>query len=312
MNQPNLDKVRVMIAEGGTLRRQIKTVLLERGFAQLTEVKSAAEVEDAVRMNMVDLLIADNDLDQQMCDVVHDVRHFKLGVNPFLVVVMVAGNDSRDATMRIINAGADDLLIKPITIGRITDRVMSLTQTRNKFIVTSDYIGPTRRTKARPEEAEAGVREIEVPNPVKDKANGVKMAEIDAAIVEATRTVNLRKLERDAYQVVWLTDKILPFYRASDADGEPDKAVIQLVNRLVAVSDEIGVRLKGTQFDYVGDLCGSLQTVASGIQASPLDPPKRELKLLPELANAVKVSLAGNPDEASVARDIASTVSGAA
>ena len=69
------------------------------------------------------LLIASDDLDPGVFDAIRDIRHFKIGRNPFLMIGLLVRGDVEGAVKRALLAGADDVMIKPVSPGKMMDRL---------------------------------------------------------------------------------------------------------------------------------------------------------------------------------------------
>ncbi len=60
-------------------------------------------------------------------------------------VILLTAKDSQDYVIRGRDAGATAYLIKPITLGRIVDRIVEAVTKPRSFVVSPHYIGPDRR-----------------------------------------------------------------------------------------------------------------------------------------------------------------------
>jgi len=239
-----------------------------------------------------------------MCDLIWQVRHHKIGDNPFVVVMTLIEAPTETEIRRIIESGSDDLILKPISTGLMIDRVMMMVNQRKNFVVTSDYIGPTRREK--PREGTADAQEIAVPNPVQVKANGgAGAAHLQEEIDLFRELINEQKMGRNAVQIAFLVGKLLPLYKGE----EPKKTnVMPHIDRLLSTSEDIARRLTGTSFDHVGELCNSMVTVVQSIRERPTKPKSQDLKLLPELATAIETAFTSEGTDTELARDISASV----
>ena len=133
-------------------------------------------VSEVVDNNAVDLIVAENELqDGKISDLTRRIRHHEAGDNPFLVVITLMEELTSEAINNVIDSGTDDLLTKPISPALLIERVESLTRERKRFVVTTDYVGPTRRRKSRPGSQE--IPEFKVPNSLQLKAAGLYDAE---------------------------------------------------------------------------------------------------------------------------------------
>src|SRR3546814_3917356 len=57
------------------------------------------------------------------CEVLHAVRHNKLGKNPFVPVILTSWRPQPDLVRRVVDSGADDFLVKPLSPGKLLQRV---------------------------------------------------------------------------------------------------------------------------------------------------------------------------------------------
>ena len=262
-----------------------------------------SEIKEALETNSIDLMIVDYNMPNgDVCELTHQIRHHELGTNPFVVVITMVNEPSRDDIMKIIDSGSDDLLLKPITAGMLRKRVEHLVGDRKNFVVTSDYIGPTRRSGHR-----AGtekIPELDVPNPLRIKAqDGGDADALQKEIDRFSEILNEQKMGRNAIQIAYLVDRLIPIYES----GDVDKTISKPLDRLHYVSEDISRRLRGTAYDHVGELCTSMVSVVKNIRKSPLSPDSKDLQLLPELAQAVKTAFTSQ-DAAALARDISESV----
>lgn len=172
MSDMKFDDVALLIADaGGGIRSEIKSILHFEGFREITETDRVPGIEGAIDEEPVDLMIIDSALPHgDVCDLTHRIRHHEIGGNPFVVVIIMSLDPTQEEIMKIIDSGADDLLLKPISAGMLKKRVLNLISARKQFVVTSDYIGPTRRKKHR--QGSERIPQFVVPNPLRAKAVG--------------------------------------------------------------------------------------------------------------------------------------------
>ncbi len=298
------ENVEVIIADQGAgTRTEIRNILNYQGFRNFKEADKLGDVEERVAKGDVDLIMVDLALSGgDVCGMVYRIRHHELGNNPFIVVLALALNPALEDIHKVIESGSDDLILKPITAGSISQRVINLVTERKRFVVTSDYIGPTRRSSHRP--GTERIPEIVVPNPLQAKAEGnadpgALRDEIDRQAV----VMNLQKMGRHAIQVRVLVDRITAAYDSDNGAA----GVAEILDRLVYVTEDIDRRMRDTIYDHASGLCASMGTVVASLQKDPLSPSSRDLKLLPELAQAIEAAFESE-DAAAAARDISQSV----
>ncbi len=304
MTDFDFNKIGVMIADDGRqIRTEIKSILHREGFREMVDTDDMTVIRDAVEANEVDLLIADHALPSgDVCQLLRDIRNHRLGDNPFIVIVTLVQDPSKEQIMSIIDAGSDDLVLKPITADTLIKRMKYLVAERKKFVVTSNYIGPTRRSAHRPGTME--IPEFDVPNPVKIKASGdVKPESYQKVVDSFINVLNEQKIERNAFQVTYLVDEIMPLYQAGAYDEISDK-----LKHLLYISQDTGRRLKDTKYDHVGDLCETLLTVVNRICLRPKEPESKDLELMQKMSQAISAAINAEGADADIARSISESV----
>ncbi len=94
-----------------------------------------------------DLIILGGDVAPTVFDFIRDIRHNKIGTNPFVLVTTLIAADHFDAVKKAMQAGTDDIIVKPVKTEQLLQRLKRVTVNRQAFVVTSDYLGPDRRAK---------------------------------------------------------------------------------------------------------------------------------------------------------------------
>ncbi len=305
MDNYSFENIRVLVGDPNReVRDGIRGGLYGKGFRTIMVTDRMSAVETAVAANKVDLIICDTELQGgNLYDLVHKNRHHELGDNPFIVVTALITAPTPQLVKKIFDAGCDDLIPKPISTGLLFARVLKLAHNRKPFVVTSDYIGPDR--SAKPQAGTQQVPLIDVPNPLKAKATNDASAEgLQAEIDRVANVLNEQKMERHAYQIDYLVERIVPLYE----DGTADKSIVPHLDRLLYASEDISRRLKGTRYHHVGELCRSMVNVVRAVRQAPLSPDAKDIALLPALAQAVKCAFRPRADVVARSRDISARV----
>ncbi len=305
MENYSFGNIRVLVGDPNReVSDAVRGGLFGHGFRYILVTDRMSVVETAVATNKVDLLICDIVLPGgDLHDLTYRIRHHELGDNPFILVTALITEPTLKMVKRIFNAGCDDLVPKPISTGLLFERVLNLARNRKPFVVTSDYIGPNRRAKLR-----SGIQqdhEIDVPNPLKAKAADDASAEdLQAEIDRVANVLNEQKMERHAYQINYLVERIVPPYE----DGTADEGIVPHLDRLLYVSEDISHRLDGTRYHHVGELCQSMVNVVRAVRQAPLSPDRKDIALMPALAQAIKCAFDPKENVAELAHDISESV----
>jgi DNA-binding response OmpR family regulator len=298
------DNVNLIIAEANRqVRESMKSRLFQEGFRDIFTTDRVERVRAELPRIVPDLIIVDIDLpEDDVCRLFYDIRHHRLGDNPFLAIIATALPGGPSKARRVIDSGADDLLVKPISTEFLVERIRSLVTARKPFVVTSEYIGPDRRAAGRSGPQD---RLIDVPNPLWIKASGHMDTEaMRKAIADAATHVNERKMEEDAARTAMLADSIAEAYAAQMFN----EAVGRDLQDLLEFAQNLAHRMRGTRFAHVSELCQSLIQVVHALLASGARAQERDLKLLSPVARAVREAFRRGEDAARVSHDISRSV----
>ncbi len=306
MSSLRFEEVQVLLAEPATdLRGRLRDALLKEGFRNVIDTGNLSVVVGALRNDAIDLVIGDTRMPEgDLSEVIYDLRHGGIGDNPFTVVIALVSNPTPERIKRVVNSGADDVLIKPFTPKDLTKRVLLLTESRKRFVVTTDYIGPDRRTK--PRSGGMVVPLIQVPNPLNMRVFGQFNREGVARSIETTsKVINEQKIDRHAYQIKWLTDRIAPKELVDTDEGTvilPGE-VREHIEKLLHVAEDMSRRIRKTRFAHLTEMCLTLRDMVKKLHADPTQIDAFDLVCLKKLAVVVENSFQRERDEAEGAGD---------
>jgi len=301
------DMVNMVLAEPNPyLRRAVRQALSTQGLTNVVECSDQEAVEQEILVGRLDVLISDVELKGgDFCDMVHRLRHHRLGPNPFLVVLATTDAPSVELVRRVINSGVDDLLIKPIGVDKVMERIGLLAKGRKPFVVTHDYIGPDRR-KADRDDDRTPTDRIDVPNTLFSKVKGEgDAAALQALIDQAAAGLNQAKMQRYSVQVGYLVDRIVNSY----AQGKWSDILWEDCDRLLYVGEDLSRRLRGTGYAHVGELALTLTNLVSRFKGAGVKPAPVDIELLSKLSLAIGRAFSPEQDTAEVAAKISATVS---
>ena len=104
-------------------------------------------------------------------------------------------------------------------------------------------------------------------------------------MIEGSTSQNEEKIERQAYQIVYLVERLIPTYTESPID---ESAVVDFVDRLRSVSNDISRRVDASCYTHWKELCLSLVDVVGCIEETPITPNAKDLDNLQKVAEAFK------------------------
>jgi DNA-binding response OmpR family regulator len=257
-------KVFVAIPDIGE-RRIVRDGLRNLGFEDLRFGDSQNNVERAIESGPPDLLVLSSSFpDCDILELVSRIRNSRLGSNPFITVMTFSIDSDAELVGRVINSGSDDLIIHPFSVDFIEDRVDVLINHRKPFVVTSDYIGPDRRSSARANEGMV-IPQITVPNALRDRVEGTfDKIMLKQQIEDTLVMVDQQRLDRHSFQIPWLLDHIIPAFNKNSNEPIDDEAKLLLV-RLYEVCKDTKERVPGTPYGHIGDMCDALMNAINEI-----------------------------------------------
>lgn len=304
MGELDFREVDVLIVDPSLNNRtMLANVMRDNGFHRMRYARTLSDIANAFEESMPDLMVCEADLPiAGFCDMIYRLRHHDLGSNPFLPVIALTWTPEKETVRMVIDSGADDLLVRPLSASHLLSRVRALTVNRKPFVVTSDYIGPDRRRDNR----ESKIPRVTVPNPLAYKTGHQKMSihEVQQAISQTVAEVNLHKLERHAVQIDYLVKGIVPNLEK----GQDDDITHRMLDRLLYVSEDTSRRLHGTKYDHVSELCQTLIKVTTTLLNAPDKTGMKEVKLLTHLSDAIRTGFDSTQATAEAAREISRTV----
>lgn len=304
----SFDKVDLLlVAPKNQNSTSLRQSLTDLDFRDIRTGSSILDIRNSLETRPPDLLITDSDLpDGDVCALINDIRNHRIGSNPFLSVVITTWTPSESLVHRVVESGADDLLVQPASRGQLRSRIDALTFNRKPFVITARYIGPDRRNMTRSENMTG--TPINVPNLLLAKATGDKDAgELQRAVDEAVSMVNKGKLSRNAAHIGSLVKQILTSYKKKSIDGQ----LVDLLGNLVVTSEDATRRLAGTPFAAASKLCDALVKVAKRMEQSFRSPDQKDLRLLPQLAMSIHLALKDVNGNTKTANEISTAISSA-
>ncbi|MCK5778431.1 MAG: response regulator [Rhodospirillales bacterium] len=293
------DQVDVLLVDTDLNARQgVRTILSNNGFSGVTLGTDLAKVRDAVNSRMPDLLLCGTEFpDGKVTDMIRDIRQNRIGNNPFMPIIVLLSEPTPALVQEIITAGADDVVMKPVSTKALLDRIHTQIHRRKPYIVQEEYLGPARK-------GDDTSRAIEPPNPLHAKATGgqVRFHEIERAIDNALMEVRNRKLENTGPEIAALVGRIVPMI-----DNKPKVSQTALggLHMLIDMNNDLIKRLAGTKYDHVSELSKAMVAVAQRLcDRAEETPDQTQVKLLKPLSQAIQAGFSGGINSVDAAKQI--------
>lgn len=264
------------------LRHNTRSALLNIGFGQVEAIQEIEELTGHTTDGDFDVVIVDtSSQDDNVNQLISQLRHNVIGKNPFVTVIITLWDSAPSHVHAAINSGADDLLMRPTSTNVIQDRLTSLVRHRKPFIVTSDYIGPERRSGLR---SDSTTMPMVVPNALRAKVeNSPEFEATPEAINMAMSAVNDRKISSNSERLLFLAAKLSVYEVAAEEQG----AISELFVQMKAVNSDLAARIGGAERGPVSELCTALKNAVHVIELRDAMPTQRDHELLLQICRAI-------------------------
>jgi DNA-binding response OmpR family regulator len=243
-------------------RTATRSALYSIGFRKIETVATIETFAEAIRRRPPDLALCEaQGVDNELCGLIQSMRQGAPGFNPFVIIIVTAWDKNAALVQRVVNSGADDLLLRPFSTTLLAQRIEAHAAKRKSFVITSDYVGPDRRKD------NTRVSNVELfmpPNSLKMKAIERLSAEETASRLEiemkaARDVLNSEKLKRDAFQVCVLWRLI--------QDQSPDAPKYEAeLTKAGVLAKAIGRRCRETEFEIALEWCDGIVNAVEGLE----------------------------------------------
>lgn len=299
-----IENVHIAIGDpNAQLRSTVRRALKEAGASDVSEAGDLETIGKLLDDISIDLFLVDADMPGDFCDMAQKVRNQLLGKNPFVAMIATTGIAEAPGIQKILGSGVDDLLIKPVSLDVMLDRIHNLIDARKPFVITHNYIGPDRRGIGATRDEKHPLIPIEVPNTLRAKATGAA-EDVQKMIADAVSTLNNKKMERYSVEIAYLVKRV-------QVGLKSHKSIYEMrgdLERMRFVGKDLQRRMAGTSAEHAAYLAGSLVTVADRAGKSSEGPSQRDCELLVHLAAAIRQAFVQDPNAVEAALEITETI----
>jgi DNA-binding response OmpR family regulator len=307
MEHPVRSDVRVALCETHpALRSGFQTALYRRGMRDMEVCKDSASLLTLLNSQIVDLVVCATDLPGlDFCDMMQQIRHGTIGRNPFTLVLATVGEATIDDIRRVVNAGVDRVVRKPMSMGDMVACVNALAASRKPFTATESYVGPSRRATGR---GERDVNEVmEVPNTLCAKLGGdVQEGHLVTLIDKGM--VSLARL-RAHNSCVAISRSVQRIAQHFQRNGQG--RITNELQRLMSLSEAIDRRYRGTANAHLSEVAVSLGLLVEVLTSLPPESSRNlavTVELLQKLGEVIRLVDENNPQVIHTVQSIAQTV----
>jgi CheY-like chemotaxis protein len=296
----NYQHVNLILAEPeANMTKTLRTAMVPRGLRHVRICRDADSLTEAIGHRSIDVILCDIDLaGLKFRETMQRIRRNEIGRNPFVHIIAMIGHTGHDQVQRLIGAGVDDLIRKPMPAARLASRFENLTKPRKPFVVAESYIGPNRRKGSRVTE---GYSLVQVPNSLRSKViDGMHQTQVQEAVDHGWRLVTEAQSRSRRNAITILTRRILTYY---DGQGSPEELRRDL-GYLVAKAEELIDRHRRTDTQHVAEIAACMGAVALRMSQSPTKPTRTDVRLIPHLSIATRMSSQSPQESIAAVREI--------
>jgi DNA-binding response OmpR family regulator len=263
MTRLSYDAVEALIYDPVSANRTAtRTALYSLGFRRTETVASLDAFVEAVQKRTPDIALCEaQGAGEELCAAIQELRQGGNFGNPFIVIIVTAWEKSTNLINRVVNSGADDLLLRPFSTALLGSRIEAHIERRKGFVITTDYVGPDRRSGVgRPSSADS----FDPPNSLKMKAKEKLPSEViarrlDIELKSAREKLHQEKLKRDAFQVCIL-------WRLMQ-DQRPGQSMVQVdLEKLSGLAQSIDRRCRETSHNAAVEFCEQIAGATEGLE----------------------------------------------
>lgn len=299
LDRENLKKATVYIGETNYYERnKLRDMFLAQGLKQVVCHATIDSLRGLITEVPPDLLVLADNFDAGIYNLVRDIRFQRLGDNPFMLISMLVSANRREALDLAIEAGVDDIIIKPVAADRIQERLKLVTFHRRPFIAVEGYVGPERKA----EDRAAGVKRFPVINTLLEKVNGRDMDKLalKAAVEGSLQKVLQAQLDSQSFRLGEVCERLVQAYD-TQMIGEEVQTDLHTLAGVLRDASKVADKLKDVQ---LSQLCLSLATNVDGIADHYDEPSSVEIDLIRKVTAAFSMAMkspSAAPTDANVA-----------
>lgn len=309
---PRYDRLHFVLGQGDQGEATIvRDSLKSRGVGRVAECAGSTErLFKTLDSEIVDLIVYDFELlRDRFADVMQMVRRKSRGLNPFTIIVATVDDSDMETVQRLVKAGVDDMIRRPVTGQRLFESISNLMDQRKPFVVAHDYVGPSRRLDRRTDLG--GDKLMRVPNTMRSRAiDNVSEDELQRMVDTAVANLRDRQLVACGVEVDNQAKRLVEVYGAFKASPTRADDVRKTLHRLQELADDLHGRCAGGPYERIGDLATMVVALTQRIERASPGQAATEVQLLAKLAASIQRAVSVERDSVGVMTDIANTIAG--
>ena len=142
-----MKSLRVLLADPNRHSRAVTRKVLDNlGIKAVREASSGVEALEKLALLPTDLVLCE--LEMHPIDGIELVARIRTGAespNPYLPIIAVTNPIELGRIRAVRDAGVHDVLVKPISVKAMNDRIADVVFNPRPFLRSENYFGPSRR-----------------------------------------------------------------------------------------------------------------------------------------------------------------------
>ncbi len=282
----------------------LRSALITRGFNGVEWFNNVDMLREQIVISIPDLILIDNEMNDTnaVVNLIKDIRACKVGINPFVPIIATIWRPSYASMSAMINAGVDGILAKPISINTLYEQVDSLTESRSPFVVTTQYIGPDRRSD---NDHASFIPMINPPNTLFNKVYHIddKPEKIKQLIQKATERLHDLRVKRNGIHFCFLAGLLKAF-----AERGATKQSIDIIKTYYTVTRDLKQRISEEKFKEIKDLLEEFVELLNDIYKSHDKIPETLLESLNKKSYVFATLLNDDRTETSIQQEVQQSI----
>lgn len=150
MDGVDLKNLHVLLVEDHQgSRRLTRSMLNHLGVRNIEEAVDGTDALNLLQNGLPDIIICDWRM--KPMDGLDFVKQVRAGESPGDIsapIIMLSAHAERQRVEVARDAGVNEFLVKPVSIGTLNERIVAVLKNSRDFIVSNDYVGPDRRRRS--------------------------------------------------------------------------------------------------------------------------------------------------------------------
>ncbi|MDF1748459.1 MAG: response regulator [Alphaproteobacteria bacterium] len=145
----DLSSLKISIVDNSPfMRKLVRRILVSYGIAQGADIDNGTYALQMFHDALPDIVILDVDLEPlDGIEITRFIRQSPDSINPYLPIIMMVGNSDMRRVTDARDAGATEIIAKPVSGPSLYGRIMQIIGHPREFVRSKDYFGPDRRRR---------------------------------------------------------------------------------------------------------------------------------------------------------------------